>query len=285
MEVPRRQMAFLLALTLSPIVEGAPQTFSFDATVGTRYALSAEIPFPAGITFRLPLRGRFTVDAARVDPTNTSGLAFLGRYGLLDGACVFEMEGDGGLNWAFGAVDGDVLGPGAEQKNDLRIVHGREGSPDEMRFQFWDAHPAQQTFSYLGEGEAGRLILTAVMPSEGGTALTGIEPVGQVPEGWVWKGDLAYITLGGTLLYGFQFDMTVTPVVPEFGPLRIVRGPEGGIEIRWDAEAGYTYELESGGMLGEWQPAGDFTGDIGERVTPIEGAGEGGYFRIRRRSE
>ena len=71
MEVPRRQMAFLLALTLSPIVEGAPQTFSFDATVGTRYALSAEIPFPAGITFRLPLRGRFTVDAARVDQTNT----------------------------------------------------------------------------------------------------------------------------------------------------------------------------------------------------------------------
>lgn len=284
MEVPHKRIASLLAWVLGGIAEAAPQTFSFEATVGTRYAISAEIPFPAGITFQLPLRGRFTVDAAQVDPANTSGLPFLGRYGLLDGGASFEMEGDGGLNWAFGALAADVLGPGAEQRNDLRIVHGREGSPDEMRFQFWDAHPAQQTFSYLGEGEAGRLILTAVMPSEGGTALTGIEPVGQVPEGWLWKGDLAYITLGGNLLYGFQFDMTVTPVVPEFGPLRIGRGPDGRIEIRWEAEAGYTYELETGTALGEWQSAGDLTGNLGERVTSVEGEGDGRYFRIRRRS-
>jgi hypothetical protein len=261
-------LAGLLLFPLAGIA--APQTFTFAGNVSTRYQASADVTYPPEIYNQLPVTGSLTVDVALVNPENTSGLAFLGRYELLSGAATFEMEADGGLQWAFSSDPDDVLGQGAEQKNDLRVVNGNGANPDSIRLQFWDPAPAQDVFALLEENQAGLLIVTATDNNSDSQEITDINPPAAVPDGWIWSGDMVYVEATGGLLYGFQFSMNAVIVNPGFGTIGMEALGDNQFAITWEAEAGFNYALQSTRNFQTWQPEGDLTGALGARTTVFD---------------
>lgn len=264
-------LPILAGLLLSPFAGITAQpTFTFAGNVDMRYLGGGDITYPAEISNNLPLSGTLTVDVTLVNPQNTSGLDFLGRYELLSGAATIDMQAEGGLQWAFSSEPDDTLGTGAEQKNDLRVINDNGANPDSIRVQFWDRAPAQNVFALLEEDQAGRLLVTAEDNDAESQEITDITPPAAVPDGWIWRGDLAYLETTGGLLAGFQFTMNAVIVNPDFGPIGIEALDNNQFAITWEAEAGFNYELQSTRNFQTWRSEGDLTGDLGSRTTVFD---------------